>query len=168
MSKFSWLEDLAVPGDRIKRFTFTSFPNKPWLDLKPAMSMNKGYRNAKMILNDQYIKAWEAKMKADGRKVEEIEISKGDVVDQERAIERALWPEHVIVGWGNMTDSEGNEVPFSIENAKEFIDALPEEHFDLMRMFASNYEAFKSKGPSLGNSDAGSATTSDTAETAGQ
>lgn len=60
------------------------------------------------------------------------------------ARDRALFPKHVVVGWDNVVDSEGQRVPFSVEACSDFFEALPLWILDDVRLFAltaSNFVA---------------------------
>lgn len=50
--------------------------------------------------------------------------------------DRDLYPKLIIQGWDDVPDDDGNLVPFSVENAAEYVAALPQWIFDEVRMFA--------------------------------
>lgn len=56
--------------------------------------------------------------------------------------DRELFAKHILVGWENVCDTSGTEVPFSCENARDFLNALPDWIFDEVRTFAANATNF--------------------------
>lgn len=47
-----------------------------------------------------------------------------------------LYPKFIIQGWEDVVDDDGVPVAFSEENAREFLQALPQWIFDSIRLFA--------------------------------
>lgn len=55
------------------------------------------------------------------------DIIEGKVSEKENKILLAeVWAKSVVVGWANIKDSEGNEVPFSVENCYELFCFMPD------------------------------------------
>ena len=59
-----------------------------------------------------------------------------EMIEENRSEDRTLYPEHVIVGWEDVVNAQGEEVKFSKDAAKSFVAALPDWLFDNVRMFA--------------------------------
>lgn len=62
-------------------------------------------------------------------------------LDASRENDRKLYPQHVIVGWERVTDDQGAEVAFSVDECQMFIDELINHApwiFDDLRIFANN------------------------------
>ncbi len=67
-------------------------------------------------------------------------------------LDKELMATHVVRGWRNVVDSEGHEVPFSKENALEFLQALPAWIFTRLRAFVTDPSNFvEQDGDLLGN-----------------
>lgn len=57
------------------------------------------------------------------------------MVKENRDEDRRLFPLHVIKRWveGTVVDADGTSVPFSRDNCKEFVEAIPDFAFDRLR-----------------------------------
>lgn len=63
----------------------------------------------------------------------EISLQMADVDESEREEARIrVFAEHLITGWNNITDKDGNELPFSRENAVMLLSDLPDLANDLL------------------------------------
>lgn len=127
------------------------------LTLKPATSSNPGYHNPFLRKINSVRGAFR------GGQITQ------DGMDAHRAIDKELYPLHVIQGWSGVRDKEGKEVPFSQAECDRFLQALPGWIFDALRSFAqvdSNFlgdsfdpEALSGNSPSeSAGSSAGSGT----------
>ena len=65
------------------------------------------------------------------------------LVKQNRKTDRRLLAEYCAVSWTGMTNAKGEEVPFSIENCKEFLLALSDENFDIFRDEVADPASFR-------------------------
>lgn len=121
------------------------------LMLRPAGEANPAYFNAML--------------KRSGKRLRNI--SRTDIVSpadlaQNRADDRELFALHVVVGWEGVLDDQDQPVQFSRENAKEFLEQLPDWVFDRVRNHAATPERFVQESlpdPKVlvGNSASGSA-----------
>lgn len=106
------------------------------LQLRPAIGeANPGYRN-------EMLKRATSRMRATASK---RSVSTAEA-DQSRADDRALYPTHVVVDWTGIEDSEGNPVQFSVAEAQEFFEVLPQWIFDRIRLFCMMPENFLLEG----------------------
>jgi len=104
------------------RYYFYELDGEPWIEVRPAAECNKKYFNAVL-----------RKQKATRRKLAAGKIDTA-MLKQNREEDRELFPKFVCTGkWGGWTDSDGKEIPFSIENAKDLFDQLPDYMFDDFR-----------------------------------
>lgn len=67
-------------------------------------------------------------------------IAAGDSGVNQIAIDRdvELYPEHIFTGWEDVVDEDGNEVQFSKEECRQFLEALPRWVFDDVRLYFAN------------------------------
>lgn len=81
------------------------------------------------------------------------DLATGDITeDKEKAgrdKDKQLYAKHVVKGWRNIQDTDGNDVPFSYENVLELLNVIDLQVskgvFTQLRMVASRYENFLSK-----------------------
>lgn len=141
MADFSHLKQLDVTRDMRSRFTLHSIQVNgvsPTLILRPATEQNPAYFNALIKRN---------------RKAAQI-IQAGGVtaglIAQNRNEDRELFPAHVIDGWENMLEADGAEVPFNLQNCRDFVNALPDYIFDTVRDHAGTHRNFVPDAPDPG------------------
>jgi len=84
---------------------------------------------------------------------------------RERAADRDLYPEHIVVGWRNMLDASGAAIAFTAELGRSLISKLPAPYFQMLRNHARNRGNFgppkrklepAAKEAVLGNSESAS------------
>jgi hypothetical protein len=126
---FSHLRKLEV-REKTSCFIFDDITGEPTFEVKPATQSNPKYFNA--LLRSSKSRISRAKKG----------VIDDTMLKQNRDEDRKLFPRHVIVGWENVMDSSGKEVPFSIENCTEFLEKLPDWLFDKLRDFAASNENF--------------------------
>lgn len=70
--------------------------------------------------------------------------SKNKILDKDDSLEymKELYAECVIVGWKNVKDREGKDIPYNKENALKLINDLP-HFFDEVIAYAGNYANFR-------------------------
>lgn len=126
---FTHLKNLDVK-DKTSDFPIYQIAGEPELILKPATEANKPYFNAVLKRTRRGMRALKAGA-----------ISQKMVADN-REEDRELYPQHVIVGWRRVTDAQGENVPFSPESCRDFLEALPDWIFDEIRNFAGDSSNF--------------------------
>lgn len=136
MSKFSHLKPLQVTVDDVVPYTFKGIlvnGVNPVLYVKPAAECNKPYFNEVL--------------KTQGRKVSDVVEGNIDVgiLAENRNQDRELFPKYIVDRWDMKTiiDSDGNQVEFSYENCKDFLDSVPNDEFDKFRHFCATLKNFK-------------------------
>jgi len=102
---------------------------QPYLVCRHAGDGNKGYMNAITALT---LKAARRPRKAPD--AEQITAR----VKEDRNQDRHVFPDFVIVGWGNMPGPDRQPVPFSRPVCRELIKALPDWMMDNLRVWAKN------------------------------
>lgn len=127
MTDFSHLKQLEITGTA--QYPLTELEGCPILIVKPSGETNKEYFNA--LLRATGAGKRQKKRKVDAAMVSEI-----------RNKDKALYPQHVIVGWEGMKDANGDGVPFSSDAASDFIAQLPDWVFDGIRAFCGEPESF--------------------------
>lgn len=130
MTDFSYLGGLVVTEETTARCVLHELSNSPTLILRPATGANKPY--------------YAAMLRRSGKSVRNLARSglTPEMIKDVRNSDRKLFPKHVIVGWENVLDTAGNEVPFSAEAASELCQALPDWVFDLVIEFAKDISNF--------------------------
>lgn len=127
-ANFDYLAKYDV-GDNTVDYELYQLDGTPVLKLAPATADNKAYQNA-------MFRSRNAVRRATSKKLTQAQIDEG--------IERnkKLYAEHVIKGWSGVTDSSGNEVPFSKAACAAFLRSLPDWIFGDIVMYASEPENF--------------------------
>lgn len=156
MADFSHLkESLAVSGETTREYVFGNIEGEPSLMVSPANDENKDYQDTRLRL------ALEASDRQAGspRTRAPKKITPEDMVrqmDEDRDFDRKVIAQACVRGWGTPpVDNDGNAVEFSVENAYDFLCAIPNYMFDPFRNFAQNVLNFmprKADGEELGNS----------------
>ena len=126
MSKFAKLSSLEVDKDHTVPFTLYAIEGEPALIVRPALESNKGYFNASLRGARKNMRA-----------VKGGNITAG-LLDETRDADRALYAEHVVVGWNGITDDSGKAVPFSGDDCRDFLNQLPNWLFDELREFCGS------------------------------
>lgn len=132
MADFSHLGQLDV-GARTAEFTIhqvTVNGRSPTLILAPATEANKGYFNALL-----------KRAGKSARKVKAGNINVG-LIEENRDEDRDLYPKLIVKGWRDVTDINGTDVEFNVDDCAKFLAQLPSWLFDDIRAFAgdtSNY-----------------------------
>lgn len=126
---FSHLSKLEVK-DRTAKYPIYQIEGEPVLIMRPANESNKPYFNSVLRKSRRNIRSLQ------------VGAINQKMIDENREQDRILFPKHVIVGWENMPDSKGENVPFSSENCEAFLRALPNWIFDEIRNFASTSANF--------------------------
>lgn len=134
MTSFSRFTALDVK-DKTAEFTLFGLDEdpKPVLTLRPAGTENKDYLNG--LLREFGSQHQVSRVR--GATVENLE--------KQRAANRRLFPECVVVGWAGVRDDSGNEVPFSMDACMALFRALPDYMIDDIRAFAEIPENFHGK-----------------------
>lgn len=125
MNKFGHLKKLEVKGREV-RYTIYQVEGEPTLIMKPATEANKPYFNAVL-----------RRSKKNMRAINAGSVNSG-IIAENREEDRNLFPKHVITGWEDVTDSSGEPVPYTEEDCRDYLEALPDWVFDDVRAFASN------------------------------
>ena len=121
-SKFDHLRKLSIERR-------TAWFDLPWVAARarveglPADSANKGWLNARLRAPRQ-------------------DLVSVPSVERNRDSDRSIYAWHVLVGWSGISDTSGADVPFSPENAEDFLEQLPAWIFDRMRAFFMSPENF--------------------------
>lgn len=126
---FSYLEGLDITAESTAEFPIhqVSVNGKtPVLILASATSANKPYYNAFL--------------KNIGGRVRAVRsgVLNASMMDENRDLDRELYPRHVVKGWRDVSDASGKIAPFNQANCKNFMDKLPDLVFDEVRDFAAN------------------------------
>lgn len=127
MANFTHLKALQVTADNIVDFEMPELGENAVLQLRSANEGNVGYMNDLLRLTGQTKGARRRKVVVDAKAMGEM-----------REHDKELYPNHVIVGWKGVPDSDGKDVKFSVEEAQDLIDQLPDYLFDEMRGFAND------------------------------
>lgn len=131
---------LKVEASKTATYTLYQLEGEPHLELAPAGEVNKPYFNDAL----RRLKKRQAQIKATG-----IDAS---LVRANRVEEYDLFAKHIVKNWHGVVDSTGADVPFSEDNAREFLAALPTDLFDAIRDFAADLSNFREgEAPATGD-----------------
>jgi hypothetical protein len=146
MGQFDYLRQLDVTEDKTAELQLISIVGVdkavPVLIGKPANEANKSLLNAVLKRNKGGKKS--AVVVGAARR----DLS-AETLDLQRDEEKPLYAEHVLVGWKHIPDMNGEPVEFTPENAKEFLESLPDWIFEDIRQFFQNPMNFLDEGESL-------------------
>ena len=131
MTDFSHLNKLNVTNESQAEYELSELEGAPVLTVRPANESNAGYMNGLLRLTGSKRAGRKVKTKVDTKAMAEM-----------RDNDKALYPEHVIIGWTNMLDAKGKQVVFSEKEAKDLLAQLPNWIFDGLRGFANDPESF--------------------------
>ena len=112
------------------RHIFYEIPGEPWLEVKPATEWNKPFFNALL------------KRQRRGRRLLRGGTLTVDMIKRTRDEDRDLYAKHIVIGWGGVVDVDSKTVELSPENCHDFLYAIPDESFDLLRDFAGDSQTF--------------------------
>ena len=133
MSDFSYLDKFDVKHDQTVTYKIQEIElnyKTPELYVLPATQKNAPYFNSVLKAGKPY----ERQVKSGSMTTELMSIS--------RDIDRELYAVHVIKGWNNIFDKQGQPVEFTQDACKEFLKALPDWIFDNLTIFCKNPNSF--------------------------
>jgi hypothetical protein len=122
-------------------YCFWNIVGEPTLIVRQAGEANKPYFN-------------EILRQAEQMQRRKVKIS-ADLIKANRQRDRELFPLHVVVGWKDVKDANGEVVPFSKDDCVAFLNALDDEEFDGLREFCkdgSNFRTLADGNTAAGNS----------------
>lgn len=138
MADFSHLK--ATRKDT-SELTLWDVVGEPTLVVRHAGESNKSYFNERLRQAER-LRQRKAKINA-------------AAIKEARDLDRELFPKFVITGWKNVTDANGNQVPFSRDDCAAFLAAVDDDMFDMIREFcqdASNFREVAEGVVAAGNS----------------
>lgn len=136
MSRFANIRALAIAGKTAEYTLFELDEDpKPVLILRPASSENPQYFNE--LLREYGGRQGAQRMR---------QGATPEMLEKQRDTNRRLFPIHVVVGWRDLKDQDGNEVAFSQGAAAELFQALPGYILDAIRQFAEDPNSFLEAG----------------------
>lgn len=115
-------------------FTLSAIKGEPQFLCSPAGEKNKPYFNAVLRESRKHARAL-----AKGNMTSEM-------LEENRARDRVLFPLHVVKDWKRVVDDRGEEVPFSKEACAEFLKALPDWLFDELRDMTQSTQNYVESG----------------------
>ena len=140
MSQFGQLKALHVKDGDTAEFFFSELEGVPVLTCKPATNINKSFLNAVMAASKQASRVAKAKRKVSGKQDDTITQA---AIDRARMDDIDLFVDHVVVGWEDVVNQDGEPVEFSKENCRDFLQAIPPEMFTELRLFCLDIRNFR-------------------------
>ncbi len=134
MTDFSNLESLQIAEDATTSFVFYGIAGEPTLDCRPATQENKPFFNAILLQNKQ------TQRKQKGRRAA---APTAQMLAEARAADIELFVSYIITGWTNVVDAKGKAVKFTKEVCKQFLNAIPGDMFDELRVFCLEIANFR-------------------------
>ena len=134
MTDFSNISALQISETASTEFIFFGIHGEPSLDVRPATQENKPFFNAVLLKNKQ------AQRKAKGRRAQ---APTAQTLAEARTNDIELFVEYIITGWRNVLDAKGKAVKFSKDVCKQFLEAIPGDMFDELRLFCLEIANFR-------------------------
>jgi len=134
MTDFSNLSALQITEDATAEFVFFGINGEPTLSVRPATQENKPFFNAVLTKNKQ------AQRKAKGRRAV---APTATTLAEARTADIELFVSFIVTGWTNVVDAKGKAVKFNKEVCKQFLEAIPGDMFDELRMFCLDIANFR-------------------------
>lgn len=131
-SNFSHLKNLQIQDGHTVEYTFWEIAGEPFLNVRPAGEANKNFFNALLKKNKQSARR---SRKAKSVTTETLADARREDID--------LFVQYIISGWGRVENMDGELVPFSRESCAEFLNAIPGDMFDSLRIFCLNMDNFR-------------------------
>lgn len=130
---FSHLDGLKVRPSKQIEFTFERIEGEPILVVRSSGESNKPYLNALLKSGRRSLR----KMRG-GR-------MSAEVLAANRDQDRELFARHIVIGWKAETvrNAAGKPVKFSPEACAAFLQALPDDLFDELRVFCGDADNFR-------------------------
>lgn len=132
---FSQLDKYAITDENTAEFDLDMIDlggkETPTIIMRPATEANKAYAKAQLRLSNARVRGVRIRRDVTLKQLEDS-----------RADDRKLFPLHVIVGWRDILDASGKNVPFSQKACEDFLTALPYWVFDEIRSFALQSDNF--------------------------
>ena len=105
-------EGLTVDGEKTAVYIFHEFPGEPKFECKPAIEANTAFSAATLKLAN--VRSKRSRKRA---------ITAKDIA-QTRQDSAKVIIAHCLVGWKDLKDEKGNDVPYSKERAVEFFNLI--------------------------------------------
>lgn len=146
MSKFAHLQELKVKPDAAAEYRPLWLPGATFT-LRPALDENEAYFKEDVADDSGADKITAMALETD--KPKRLKLFR-EHLDAKRTFDRKVFPATIFVGWENVPDSNGTPVTFSVDEAQELVNAIPDREFDELRTFCRNIENFR-KIPNAAN-----------------
>lgn len=133
MIDFSNLDHLNPKADQAVEYELdiTGLDTPIVLRVRPALSVNKPFLNDQAKLHAQMQRKMGRKGQLTASGLEEM-----------RSAIRRQYAKHIVVGWENVLDAAGDEVPFNPDHCHQFLMMLPDEMFDELADFCRDPDSF--------------------------
>lgn len=143
MSKFDYIDQERITQDKTAEWVCSRIygGEVPVLTVRPvSQTLNPGYTNA-FVRRSGGAKQLAATQQ---RQLAARDFSR--VGSTTRAIDRELYPEHVIVGWTGVVDRHGQPVEFSRDECRQWLEHIDVHVFDELRQFCLTLDNFAGAG----------------------
>jgi hypothetical protein len=134
MTDFSNLSALKITEEASAEFTFFGIAGEPSLTCRPATQENKPFFNAVLAKNKQ------AQRKLKGRRAQAPTAA---TLAEARVADIELFVEYIVIGWSGVQDAKGKDVKFSKDVCRQFLEAIPGDMFDELRVFCLEIANFR-------------------------
>ncbi len=134
MTDFSNIASLQISETATTEFAFFGIAGEPTLVVRPATQANKPFFNAILAKNKQ------AQRKQKGRRAKSL--TSADLAEA-RAADIELFVKFIVTGWTNVVDAKGKAVKFNKDVCKQFLEAIPGDMFDELRVFCLEIANFR-------------------------
>jgi hypothetical protein len=133
MTDFSNFSALRIKEDTTAEFVFDEIEGEPTLTCRPATQENEDFFNAVLAKNKT----------AKRKKSKSGTVPTAQLLKEARASDIEVFVDFIIVSWVNVLDAKGKAVPFSKEDCVLFLQAIPNDMFDSLRVFCLDIANFR-------------------------
>lgn len=134
MTNFSHLRSLQVQQDTTVEFTFYRIGGEPTLSVRHAGQENRDFFNAALKKSKQAARRLRGRQGA---------APSHEDIERARREDAALFAKHIVTGWEDVLDADGEAVEFSEEVCLEFLLAIPSDMFTELRAFCLDINNFR-------------------------
>ena len=140
-SQFGQLKAMTVKAGDTADFFFNEIEGIPQLTCLPATNINKPFLNAVLKQSKEAARKARALRKVKGKKQDEAATDAAIARARKEDVE--LFVSFIVQGWEDVFNVEGEPVEFNEENCRDFLNAIPPEMFNDLRVFCLDIRNFR-------------------------
>jgi len=142
---FSNYSNLNHDDQTVVEFVFLQIPGRPVLKVAPATESHEAYYSDFL---EASAKLAPRALQAQKKRNKNMKVAR-QIISESRDQERELFSRHIVRGWEDVVDDQGEVAEFTQENCLKFLQALPDFLFDDLQEFCKMPSNFMiNEGPS--------------------